>query len=126
MDTTGSNRLTITQGKEYHIPMSHRPTTAQTKESFLAIANAIDHLTVAKERLVNLHYLSDEVDNSAFLVENHHRFASPDADTHDVLFARQEKAKADITSLVHAGEIERLKEQVTEALTLIESAYKNL
>lgn len=106
--------------------MSHRPTTAQTKDAFLAIASAIDHLTVAKERLVQLHYLSDEVDNSAFLVENHHRFASPDADTHDVLFARHEKAKAEITSLVHAGEIERLKEQVNDSIALIQSAYKHL
>lgn len=106
--------------------MSHRPTTAQTKEAFLAIASAIDHLTVVKERLVQLHYLSDEVDNSAFLVENHHRFASPDADTHDVLFARHEKAKAEITSLVHAGEIERIKEQVNDSIALIQSAYKHL
>jgi ribosomal protein L4 len=106
--------------------MSHRPTTAQTKEAFLALAMAIDHLIVAKERLANIYALSDEVDNSAFLVENHHRFASPDADTHDVLYARHEKAKAAVTALVHAGEIERLKEQITEATTLAQDAYKHL
>jgi hypothetical protein len=106
--------------------MSNRPSTAQTKEAFLAIAMAVDNLTVAKERLVRLYELSDEVDNSAFLVENHHRFASPDADTHDVLFARQEKAKADITALVHAGEIERLKEQLSESVTMVQEAYKHL
>jgi len=106
--------------------MSNRPSTAQTKEAFLAIAMAVDNLTVAKERLVRLYELSDEVDNSAFLVENHHRFASPDADTHDVLFARQEKAKADISALVHAGEIERLKEQLSESVTMVQEAYKHL
>lgn len=106
--------------------MSHRPSTAQTKEAFLAIAMAVEHLTVAKERLVRLYELSDEVDNSAFLVENHHRFASPDADTHDVLFARHEKVKADITALVHSGEIERLKEQLSESVTMVQGAYKHL
>ncbi len=105
--------------------MSHRPNTAQTKEAFLAIAMAIDHLAVVKERLVKLYALSDEVDNSAFLVENHHRFAAPDADTHDVLFARHEKIKSELTALVHEGEIERLKEQIKESVTLAESAYKN-
>jgi hypothetical protein len=106
--------------------MSHRPTTVKTKESFLDIANAIDHLVVAKERLVHIYALSDEVDNSAYLVENHHRFASPDADTHDVLFARHEKAKAEVTALVHAGEIERLKSQIRDAISQAENAYKNL
>lgn len=106
--------------------MSHRPTTVKTKESFLDIANAIDHLVVAKERLVHIYTLSDEVDNSAYLVENHHRFASPDADTHDVLFARHERAKAEITTLVHDGELERLKRQIKEAILHSENAVKNL
>lgn len=106
--------------------MSHRPPTTNTKEAFLAVAMAIDNLTVAKEHLIRFHYLSDEVDNSAFLVENHHRFAAPDDDTHDVLFARHEKAKENISALINSGALERLKEQLNESADLIKKAYEQL
>ena len=106
--------------------MSHRPPTTQTKDAHLAIAMAIDYLQAAKERLIHFHYISDEVDNSAFLVENHHRFAAPDDDTHDVLYARHEKAKADISALINAGELTRMKEQLKAVEALCQRAYDNL
>lgn len=80
--------------------MSTRPTTAELKEAFMHVSWAIEHLTSVKAKLIEMHVASEEVDNSAFLVENHHRFAAPDADTHDVLFARLEAAKAKLTEVL--------------------------
>jgi hypothetical protein len=104
----------------------NRPSTIQTKEAHLAIAMAIDNLQTIKEHLIRFHYLSDEVDNSAFLVENHHRFAAPDDDTHDVLFARHEKAKQDMSALIAAGELDKMKEQLQETLSFVQQAYERL
>lgn len=59
----------------------------------MQIANAIEDLQIAKQRLIELHYVSEEVDNSAFLVENYHRWEAPDSDGHDILYARQERAR---------------------------------
>ena len=70
-----------------------RPTSEEIKQAFTLVAAAHALLAEAKQRLIELHVASEEVDNSAFLVENHHRLAAPDSDTHDVLFARLEKAK---------------------------------
>jgi hypothetical protein len=80
--------------------MSTRPSTAEIKQAFMHVSWAIEHLTSVKAKLVEMHVASEEVDNSNFLVENHHRFASPDADTHDVLFARLEAAKAKLTEVL--------------------------
>ena len=79
--------------------MSTRPTTAEIKNAFTQIANAIEDLQIAKLRIIDLHYISEEVDNSAFLVENYHRWESPDSDGHDILFARHEKAKSALTEM---------------------------
>jgi hypothetical protein len=104
----------------------NRPSTVQTKDAHLAIAMAIDNLQTTKEHLLRFHYLSDEVDNSAFLVENHHRFAAPDDDTHDVLFARHEKAKQDMSALIASGELDKMKEQLQDTLSFVQKAYEQL
>jgi hypothetical protein len=104
----------------------NRPSTVQTKDAHLAIAMAIDNLQTIKEHLLRFHYLSDEVDNSAFLVENHHRFAAPDDDTHDVLFARHEKAKQDMSALIASGELDKMKEQLQDTLSFVQKAYEQL
>ena len=113
------------KGKSITHPMN-RPSTTQTKDAHLAIAMAIDNLQTIKEHIIRFHYLSDEVDNSAFLVENHHRFAAPDDDTHDVLFARHEKSKQEMSALIATGEVDKMKEQLLETVAFIQSAYQRL
>jgi hypothetical protein len=95
--------------------MSTRPTTAELKEAFMHVSWAIEHLSQVKAKLVEMHVASEEVDNSTFLVENHHRFASPDADTHDVLFARLEAAKAKLTEVIDPAQTGWVALRLTEA-----------
>jgi hypothetical protein len=100
--------------------MSSRPTTHELKQSFMAVANAIEDLTVAKEKLIHLITLTDEVENSTFLVENHHRWAAPDADTHDVLYARLEQAKAKLSEGLK--DLHKLQLQISEAQETLQYA----
>ena len=102
--------------------MSSRPTTHELKQSFMAVANAIEDLQVAKETLARLYALSDEVDNSTFLVENHHRWAAPDADTHDVLFARLEDAKTKLSDGLR--DLHNLHAQVAGVKQMLDHASK--
>jgi len=106
--------------------MSSRPTTQAVHEAFMATAFAVEYLTVVKQHLVALHYASEEVDNSTFLVENHHRWAAPDADTHDVLFARLEKAKTDLSSRYAGNELNLLRSQIEEAEAMLRKAKELL
>lgn len=76
---------------------------------------AIEHLTQVKAKLIEMHVASEEVDNSTFLVENHHRFASPDADTHDVLFARLEAAKAKLSEVIDPSQTGWVAIRLTDA-----------
>lgn len=102
--------------------MSSRPNTEAVKDAFMATATALDSLSYVKERLIKLHYALEEVSNSAFLVENHHRWASPDSDTHDVLFARHEKAKEDLANTCGGAELNILRSQIDEAEVLLHKA----
>ena len=79
------------------------------------VAWAIEHLTQVKAKLIEMHVASEEVDNSTFLVENHHRFASPDADTHDVLFARLEAAKAKLSEVIDPAQTGWVALRLTDA-----------
>jgi hypothetical protein len=88
----------------------------------MVVANAIEDLQVAKETLVRLYTLSDEVDNSTFLVENHHRWASPDSDTHDVLFARLEEAKTKLSDGLK--DLQKLHAQIAEVQDALHHAAK--
>ena len=106
--------------------MSARPTTEAIHDAFMATATAVEYLSVVKEHLIQLHYASEEVNNSAFLVENHHRWASPDSDTHDVLFARHEKAKEDLTSRYAGNELNMLRAQIEEAEKMLRRAKEQL
>ena len=92
----------------------------------MATAWAIEYLSVVKQHLSDLHYVSDEVDNSAFLVENHHRWAAPDSDTHDVLFARHEKAKEVLSSRYANNELNLLRAQIEEAENMLRKAKELL
>ena len=104
--------------------MSTRPSTQELRQAFLAVNEAIDNLTVVKEHLIKLHYKSEEIDNSAFLVENHHRWAAPDSDSHDVLFARHERAVADLSTPYLNSELAKICEQMVISKALVEGAHK--
>lgn len=106
--------------------MSSRPSTQSIHDAFMATATAVEYLTVVKQHLVGLHYASDEVDNSAFLVENHHRWAAPDSDTHDVLFARHERAKEALSSRYAGNELNLLRAQIEEAEAMLRKAKELL
>jgi hypothetical protein len=99
--------------------MSSRPSTKDIHEAFMATAWAIEYLTVVKQHLIEMHSASEEVDNSTFLVENHHRWAAPDADTHDVLFARLEKAKEALSQRYAGNETNLIRAQLEEAEAML-------
>ena len=106
--------------------MSSRPSTKAVHDAFMATVTAVEYLTVVKQHLIDMHVASEEVDNSTFLVENHHRWAAPDADTHDVLFARMEKAKTDLSSRYAGNELNLLRAQIEEAETMLRQAKELL
>ena len=104
--------------------MSSRPSAHEIKQAFLAVGTAIDYLTVAKAHLTTLYTLTEDVTNAEFLVENHHRWASPDSDTHDVLFARLEETRKALTEKYSAGELELIQKQIDETQALLDKALK--
>ena len=104
--------------------MSSRPSSHEIKQAFLAVGAAIDYLVVAKNHLNRLYSLTEDVSNAEFLVENHHRWASPDSDTHDVLYARMEETRKALTEKYSAGELELIQKQINEAEALLDRVLK--
>ena len=81
----------------------------------MALANAEDTLKQAKQALLDLHYKSEEVDNSAFLVENLKRWATPADDAQDVLFARHQKAQEALTTAFKTEPVSTLEQTLQNA-----------
>ncbi len=106
--------------------MSARPTTAELREAFMNISWAIEHMTHVKAKIIEMHVASEEVDNSNFLVENHHRFAAPDADTHDVLFARLEAAKNKLSEVIDPSQTGWVALRLNEAKERLEQVCKSV
>jgi hypothetical protein len=102
--------------------MSTRLAPQNIKDAVIAVSEAIDYLDAAKKKLIELHVATEEVDNSEFLVENHHRWASPDADTHDVLFARLEKARNALTAYYNGNEVGLILKQLEATQEIINRA----
>lgn len=102
------------------------PSTTQIKEAFMAVANAEDRLKQAKQALVDLHYASEEVDNSAFLLENIGRRISPAEDAQDVLFARHQKAQEALTTAFKTEPVSTLEQTLKDASTGILIAVRTL
>lgn len=74
------------------------PTTSQIKSAFLAITEAEAHLVAAKKGVLELHYASEEVDHSAFLLENLKGNTAPSDDAGEVLFLRHQTAQGALTA----------------------------
>ena len=91
------------------------PSTTQIKEAFVALASAEEQIKEAKQALLDLHYKSDEADNSAFLVENLHRWATPADDAQDVLFARHQKAQEALTAAFKSQPVSTLEQTLQNA-----------
>lgn len=111
-------------------PMLHtqvvmnNPSTSQIKEAFLQAAMAEDEAKQVKARLIRLHYLSEEVDNATFLVENIGRIAEPSADAHDVLFQRLNKAKEELAQVLRQdGVLDEVKKGLERTYVATESAF---
>jgi hypothetical protein len=102
----------------------NNPSTSQIKEAFVQAALAEDEAKQVKENLIRLHYLSEEVDNATFLVENMGRIAEPSADAHDVLFQRLTKAKEDLARVIREdGMLGEVKKGLERTYVASESAF---
>jgi hypothetical protein len=102
----------------------NNPSTSQIKEAFLQAAMAEDEAKQVKARLIRLHYLSEEVDNATFLVENIGRIAEPSADAHDVLFQRLNKAKEELAQVLRQdGVLDEVKKGLERTYVATESAF---
>lgn len=69
------------------------PDTSRLKSAFISVAEAEERIRLAKNTLIELHYKSEEVDHSNFLLENIGRVAVPSDDAQDVLYARKQRAE---------------------------------
>lgn len=81
----------------------------------MALANAEEQIKEAKQALLDLHYKSEEVDNSAFLVENLKRWATPADDAQDILFARHQKAQEALTTAFQTQPVSTLEHTLQTA-----------
>ena len=105
--------------------MNH-PTTSQLKEAFVLVAEAEDRLRLAKQALIDLHYQSEEVDNSRFLLENIGRVAPPSSDAQDVLFARKQDAEEALSVAFRDGLFGGMTEHLSRGHNALERAYRLL
>lgn len=103
-----------------------RPSTSSIKDAYTNLAWAMACVDALKKKVVDLHYASEHVDNMEYLVENHHRFAAPDADSHDVLFARQEEAKVKLAEVYGSLDRNSIIHQIDEAIESLNKAKESL
>lgn len=102
------------------------PSTSQIKEAFLAVAEAEQRLADAKKVLVNLHYASEEVNHSAFLLENLKVSVAPSDDAGEVLFLRHQNAQNALTDAFKSEPVTSLDQSIKAACGLAERAVRLL
>lgn len=102
------------------------PSTSLIKEAFLAVAEAEYRLNEIKKTLVNLHYKSEEVENSAFLLEHSKTAIAPSDDAGEVLFLRHQKAQADLTEAFQSHGVTAVEGEMAEAIKLVQKAGNRL
>lgn len=105
--------------------MNH-PTTSILKEAFLLVAEAEERLRLAKQALIEIHYKSEEVDNSRFLLENIGRVAPPSSDAQDVLFARKQDAEEALSVAYRDGLFDGTTQHLSQGHNALERAYRLL
>lgn len=102
------------------------PTTSQIKEAFLSVAEAEARLADAKKVIIALHYASEEVDHSAFLLENLKNNTAPSDDAGEVLFLRHQTAQNDLTAVFRGEGIQGVEQGIKTACGLSERAVRLL
>jgi hypothetical protein len=102
------------------------PSTALIKEAFLSIAESEQRLYDIKQTLIELHYKSEEVDNSAWLLENLKNNVAPSDDAGEVLFLRHQRAQADLTEAFQSQSVSRIEQELGQAIEFITEAGKTL
>ena len=102
------------------------PSTELIKEAFLSIAEAEQRLYDIKQTLIQLHYKSEEVDNSAFILENLKNNIAPSDDAGEVLFLRHQRAQADLTEAFQSQSVSRIEQELGQAIGFITEAGKSL
>lgn len=102
------------------------PSTSQIKEAFLAIAEAEQRLSDAKKVLLSLHYASEEVNHSSFLLENLKVAVAPSDDAGEVLFLRHQNAQIALTDAFKSQPVQDLEPSVKAACGLAERAVRLL
>ena len=98
------------------------PSTSQIKGAFLAIAEAESRLADAKKSVLRLHYTSEEVENSAFLLEHLKVNAAPSDDAGEVLFLRHQNAQIALTDAFKGEATQSIEPQIKAACGLAERA----
>lgn len=102
------------------------PSTSQIKEAFLAIAEAEQRLADAKKVVISLHYASEEVEHSAFLLENLKNNAAPSDDAGEVLFLRHQNAQIALTDAFKGDASQTIEPNLKVACGLTERAVRLL
>ena len=106
--------------------MSNRPSTSHIKEAFLAVAEAEARLAEAKRVLIHLHYTSEEVDHSAFLLDNLKNSVAPSDDAGEVLFLRHQNAQNALTDAFNSEAVKTLDQSAKAVHGLTERAIRLL
>lgn len=102
------------------------PNTSLIKEAFLSVAEAEARLKEIKETLVHLYDKSEEVNNSAFILDNLKNVVAPSDDAGEVLFLRHQKAQADLTEAFQSHRVSQIDEQLGEVVRLVNRAGSRL
>lgn len=102
------------------------PSTSQIKGAFLAIAEAEQRLADAKKIAIDLHYKSEEVEHSAFLLEQLKNNTAPSDDAGEVLFLRHKDAQIALTDAFKGEASVTLEQHLKAVLGLTERAGRLL
>jgi len=102
------------------------PSTSQIKEAFLAVAEAEQRLAEAKKAIVGLHYASEEVEHSAFLLEHLKVNTAPSDDAGEVLFLRHQNAQSALTDAFKSDASQSIDSHIKVACGLCERAVRLL
>lgn len=102
------------------------PSTSQIKEAFIAIAEAEHRLAEAKRAIIQLHYTSEEVDHSAFLLEHSKVAVAPSDDAGEVLFLRHQNAQVALTDAFKSDATQTIDQHIKVACGLAERSLRLL
>jgi hypothetical protein len=94
----------------------------QIKEAFIKIAEAEESVKQAKSELAELYGKSEEAVNARWVVDNCKHFA-PSDDSQDIIFARLNKAEAELTEAMRNGALVKARKHIEESHRAQELAF---